>query len=187
MVLTHKIIYNLSDLEASQLFKFSRRPGLRRPTLRFLQQTGRTRRRRNSFACRVVKYWNRLPLAVVSVRISYLSKDNQILLFTLNFALKSIFVLIWSFFGQPILSRSLNTYIHTKPIITTINFFDNLSSHSGHEVKICNKISPKGLKHARFKRISSYGNEHKDNECVFTRIADGNSLERYYRNQGLYL
>ncbi len=67
LVLTHQIIYNQIDLEASQLFKFSRRPGLRRLSLTFLQQTGRTRRTRNSFACRVVKYWNRLQLAVASV------------------------------------------------------------------------------------------------------------------------
>ncbi len=67
MVLTHKIMFNQIDLETSKLLKFSRRPGPRRSSLRLLQQTGRTRRRRNSFACRVVKYWNRLPLAVVPV------------------------------------------------------------------------------------------------------------------------
>ncbi len=50
-----------------QLFKLSRRPGLRRSSIRLLHQTGRTRRRRNSFACRVVKNWNRLPFAVASV------------------------------------------------------------------------------------------------------------------------
>ncbi len=62
----HKIIFHQIDLEESNLIKFSIRPGLRRSSLRLLQQTGRTRRRRNSFACRVVKYWNRLPLAVAS-------------------------------------------------------------------------------------------------------------------------
>ncbi len=67
LALTHKIIYNQIDLGATQVFKFSRRPGRRMSTLRLLQQTRRTRRRRNSFACRVVKYWNRLPLAVASV------------------------------------------------------------------------------------------------------------------------
>ncbi len=68
LVLTHKIIYNRIDLEATHLFKFSRRPGLRRSSLGLIKQTGRTRRRgRNSFACRVVKYWNRLPLAVASL------------------------------------------------------------------------------------------------------------------------
>ncbi len=59
LVLTHKIMFHQIDLEASKLFKFSRIPELRRSSLRLLQQTGRTRRRRNSFACRVVKYWNR--------------------------------------------------------------------------------------------------------------------------------
>ncbi len=68
LVLTHKIIFHQIDLEASKLFKFSRRPELRRSSLRLLQQTGRTRRRRNSFACRVVKYWNRLTLALASVQ-----------------------------------------------------------------------------------------------------------------------
>ncbi len=70
LVLTHKIMFHQIDLEASKLFKFkfSRIPRLRRSSLRLLQQTGRTRRRRNSFAFRVVKYWNRLPLAVASVQ-----------------------------------------------------------------------------------------------------------------------
>ncbi len=67
LVLPHKIICNQNDLEASQLFKFSRRPGLRRSSLRLLQQTGSTRIRMNSFACRVVKYWKHLPLAVALV------------------------------------------------------------------------------------------------------------------------
>ncbi len=67
LVLTGKIIYYQIYLEATQFFKVFRRPGLRRSSLNILQQTGRIRRRRNSFACRVVKYWNRLPLAVVLV------------------------------------------------------------------------------------------------------------------------
>ncbi len=54
-----KIIYNHIDLEATQLFKLPRRRGLRRSSLRLLQQTGRIRR--------VVKYWNPLPLAVATV------------------------------------------------------------------------------------------------------------------------
>ncbi len=48
LVLTHMIMFHQIDLEASKLFKFSRRPGLRRSSLRLLQQTGRTRRRRNN-------------------------------------------------------------------------------------------------------------------------------------------
>ncbi len=67
LVLTHKILNNHVDLDATQLFKFSRRPGLRRSSIRLLNQTGRTRRRQNSFACRVVSNWNRLPLSVASV------------------------------------------------------------------------------------------------------------------------
>ncbi len=68
LVLTHTIMFHQIDLEASKLFKFSRRPGLRRPSIRPIKQTGRTRRRRHSFAYRVVKYWNRLPLAEASVQ-----------------------------------------------------------------------------------------------------------------------
>ncbi len=37
LVLTHKIMFHQIDLEASKLFKFSRRPGLRRSSLRPLQ------------------------------------------------------------------------------------------------------------------------------------------------------
>ncbi len=67
-VLTHKILYNQIGMKTAQLFKFFRRPGLGRSSLRLLLHTGRTRKiRRNRFACRVVKHWNRLPLAVASV------------------------------------------------------------------------------------------------------------------------
>ncbi len=100
LVLIHKIMFHQINLEASQLFKFSRRPGLRRSSLRLLQQTGRTRRRRNSFACRVVKCWNRLPLAEASVQNQLAFKrqlDNYIYQI---FALKSIFAPIWSFLGN---------------------------------------------------------------------------------------
>ncbi len=65
LVLTHKIIHNYIDLDATQLFKFSRRPGLRRSSIRLLHQTWRTRRRRNRFACRFVNNWNRFRLNIV--------------------------------------------------------------------------------------------------------------------------
>ncbi len=45
LVLVHRILYNHIDLDATQLFKFSRRPGLRRSSIRLLHQPGRTRRR----------------------------------------------------------------------------------------------------------------------------------------------
>ncbi len=48
LVLTHKMLYNLIDLDATQLFKFSRRPGLRRSSIRLLHQTGRTHRSRTT-------------------------------------------------------------------------------------------------------------------------------------------
>ncbi len=41
--------------------------GCKEDSLRLLHQMGKTRRIRNNFACRVVKNWSRLPLAVVSV------------------------------------------------------------------------------------------------------------------------
>ncbi len=66
LVLTHKILYDHTNLDATQLFKFSRRPGLRRSSIRLLHQTGKIRRRRNSFACTIVNNWNRLPLSVAS-------------------------------------------------------------------------------------------------------------------------
>ncbi len=39
-VLTHEILNNHIDLDATQLFKFPRRPGLRRSSIRMLHQTG---------------------------------------------------------------------------------------------------------------------------------------------------
>ncbi len=56
LILINKLLYSQINLEATQLSKFPRRPGLRRSSLRILQQTGRTRRRRIRFAYRGVKY-----------------------------------------------------------------------------------------------------------------------------------
>ncbi len=99
LVLTHKILNNHIDLDATQSFKFSRRPGLRRSSRRLLQQTGRIRRRRNSFSCRVVNNWNRLPLSVASVTEQHKFKQlldsyvySQMFLFI-------FFAPIWSFLG----------------------------------------------------------------------------------------
>ncbi len=111
--LTHKIIYNQIDLEASQLFKFSRRPGLRRLSVKLLQQTKRTHSRRKTFPCRVFKYWNRLPLAVASVQNPLVFKRQLDTYVTHNSAHKSIFDPICSFFVQKVLSRSFNIYKHT--------------------------------------------------------------------------
>ncbi len=66
LALTHKILYSQKYLEATQLSKFPRRPGLRRSSIRLLYQTGKTRRRQSSFACRVVN--NILPLTVASAK-----------------------------------------------------------------------------------------------------------------------
>ncbi len=58
LVLTHKIMFHQIYLEAFKLFKFSRRPELRRSSLRLLQQTGRTRRTRgNPSYRRSGTYW----------------------------------------------------------------------------------------------------------------------------------
>ncbi len=59
LVLTYKILNNHIELEAAQLLTFFRRPGLRRSSFRLLHQTGRTRNRRNSFACTIVIFWSR--------------------------------------------------------------------------------------------------------------------------------
>ncbi len=67
LVLTHNILYNHIDLEVSQLSRFSRRPGLSRPSIKLPHQTGRTRRRLSSFASWVVNNLNRLPFSVASV------------------------------------------------------------------------------------------------------------------------
>ncbi len=67
LVLTDNILYDYTNLDATQLFKFSRRPGLKRSSIRLLHQTGKIRRRWNSFACTIAKNWNRLPLSVASV------------------------------------------------------------------------------------------------------------------------
>ncbi len=56
LVLIHRLQYDIADLKAKGLFRFTRRPGLRRTTLRMLQQAGRTRRRVNIFAYRFDKY-----------------------------------------------------------------------------------------------------------------------------------
>ncbi len=72
-----RIMFHQIDFVASKLFKFSRRPGLKRASLRLHQKTGRTRKRRNSFACRVVKYWSRLPLAVALVQDHLAFKKNN--------------------------------------------------------------------------------------------------------------
>ncbi len=82
LVLTYKTKYNQIDRETSQLFKFSRRQGLRRPSALHaeLLNTGTVYHLRQH-RCRII----------------YLSKDNQVLLLTLDLALKSIFAPIWSF------------------------------------------------------------------------------------------
>ncbi len=111
LVLTHKILYNYIHLDATQLSKFSRRPGLRRSSIRLLHQTGRTRRK--SFACRVVNNWNRLPFAVASATEQRKSKqllDSYVYSYFFLFILSSPqYGLFWALCLFPI-----SKYIHTK-------------------------------------------------------------------------
>ncbi len=97
---------------------YSRRPGLRRSSIRLLHKTGRTRRRRNSFACRVVKNWNRLPFAVASV-------TEQLKFKQLLESLYSIFALIWSFWA--LCPFPIRKYIHTYSPFVALSIFVTLS------------------------------------------------------------
>ncbi len=100
LVLSHKTHYNHIDLDATQLFKYPRRPGLRRSSIRRLHQTGRTRRRRNSFVGMVVHNWNHLPFSVASVTEQ--RKFKQLLdsyFCAYIFSLFSVFAPIWSFWA----------------------------------------------------------------------------------------
>ncbi len=116
----HKTLYNQIDLEATQLFKLSRRPRLRRSSLRLIHQPGRTRRGRNSFTCRVVKYWNRLPLAVALVPEQRTFKNYMTHILTYNFCSLFHFRPNMVFFGKSVSSRSLNTYIHCRTEFTDV-------------------------------------------------------------------
>ncbi len=46
LVPTNKILFNQIGLKATQLFKFSRRPGLRSSSIRLLHKTGKTRKKK---------------------------------------------------------------------------------------------------------------------------------------------
>ncbi len=119
LVLTHKILYNHIDLDATQLFKFSRRPGLR-SSIRLLHQTGRTRRRRNSFACRVVNNWNHLPFAVASVTEQ--RKFKQLLdsyVYSEFFSL--FYLLFWALCPFPI-SKYIHTYNNRAIVSAFLGF-----------------------------------------------------------------
>ncbi len=105
--------YNHVDLEEPQFFKFSRRPGLRRSSLRLLQLAGRIPRRRSSSAFTVVNNWNRLPLAAESVTEQRKLKKTILIYLFIKFSLYSIFAPIYGLFGHFIPSRSVNSYIHT--------------------------------------------------------------------------
>ncbi len=126
--LTHKIIYNQIDLEETQLFKFSRRPGLRRSSIILLNQTMRTRRRRNSFACTVVSNWNRLALTATSVPEQRAFKKIITLMHLLiHFAHYSIFAPIWS--SWALCPFPLNKYIH---IYNQWFVFDHSGENNSH-------------------------------------------------------
>ncbi len=83
------------------------RAGQKIASFKLLHQTGRTRRRRNSFTCQVVKDWNRLPHAVASVPEQHALKK---LLGARIIVLFIIFGPIWSFWS--ICPFSIIKYIH---------------------------------------------------------------------------
>ncbi len=85
----------------------------------FIHNAGRTRRRRKSFACRVVYKWSRLPLSVAA-QIQTTSRPMCLLKFCSLFHFLPNVV----FFGRFVPSRSVNTYMHTMRcgILTTPNF-----------------------------------------------------------------
>ncbi len=105
------MLYNHIDLDATQSFKFSRRPGLRRSSIRLLHQTGRTRR--NSFACRVVNNWNCLPFAVASEteqrKFKHLVDSYVYLQIFLVILSSPQYGLFWALCPFPI-----SKYIHTR-------------------------------------------------------------------------
>ncbi len=139
LVLTHKILYNHIDLDVPQLFKFSRRPGLRRSSIRHLHQTGRTRRRRNSFACRAVNNWNRLPFAVASVKEQRKFKqllDSCVYSYIFLFILPSPqYGLFWALCPFPI-----SKYIKRVQLTLCVG-----ESYMSHVIGLCDHFRP----HAR--------------------------------------
>ncbi len=98
LALTHKILYSHIDLNATHLFKFSRRPGLRRSSIRLRHQTGRTRRR-NRLTCRIFNNSNRLPFQSSGNRAAQIQTNIRLLCLLIHFSLYSIFDQIWSFLG----------------------------------------------------------------------------------------
>ncbi len=118
LVLTHKMLYKHIDLEATHLFKISRRPGIRRSSIRLLHQTGRTCRRRNNFACKVVNNGSRLPLTVGSVTGQREFKKTIRLTPLLIFFPFILFSPQYGLFGHFVPSRPVNTYTHFSSLVT---------------------------------------------------------------------
>ncbi len=78
-----------------------------------LHQTGRSRRRRNSFVCRVVNNGIRLPLSVASATEQRKFKLLDSFVYSLIF----LFILFspqYGLFGHFVPSRSVNTYMQNK-------------------------------------------------------------------------
>ncbi len=112
-----------------KLFKFYRRPGLRRSSIRLLHQTGRIRRRRNSLACRVVNNWNHLPPTVASVTEQRKFKKTIRLIYLLgNASFNSIFVSIWPFWA--LCPFPISKYIHMEiPLETRGGILTGITNH----------------------------------------------------------
>ncbi len=118
---TYTMLYNKKNLEATQLNKYSRRPILRRSSLRLLNQT-----RRNSFACRAVKYWNRVPLAVPLVPFQRTIKNTPRLVhLPIMFNSFILFSQQYGLFGQLVNYPSLSTYIK-NPLGNPLNMAERI-------------------------------------------------------------
>ncbi len=108
-----------------QLFKFSRRPELRRSSFWLLHQTWITRQSRNSFACSVVNHWNRLSPADASVPEHRTFKEQ------LDLHVHQLLIICWPQYvllGRYIPSRSFDTYIHTFVRFVMANNLKSISS-----------------------------------------------------------
>ncbi len=74
---------------------------------------------KRSLACRVVNFWNRLPLSVASVTEQRkFKKTIRLICLRIIFSLYSIFVPIWSFWA--LCPFPISRYIHTLPVTVFI-------------------------------------------------------------------
>ncbi len=118
-----------TNLDATQLYKFSRSPGLRRFSISLLCQTGRTRRSRNSFAGRVANNWTRFPLPVAWVTEQrQFKKTVKLIILLIIFSHYSIFAPLLSLLA--LCPFPISKYVHT--------YIDNGLMHLGESaLQVC--------------------------------------------------